>query len=115
MIPHLGSHKNMTDGHHHGLCEELFNIGSIQDLDEILALNKDYKTRYPFPHMAHDGLFPPHILAAVDREIPDNPNAINGCVANGSVCYNSNKSEYRKNGFNDDSKIGPVTRGSSPF
>lgn len=95
-------------------CDGPRSVVEDQVLNEILANNKDYRTRRPFPYMVHDGLFPPSLLTKIDLEIPDNPLSVNGCVANSSVC-GKDIYQYRKNGFNQNERMGPATRDMFSF
>lgn len=91
------------------VCDGPCSLVDAQVLNDVLAKNRDYQTRRPFPYIVHDGLFPASILAAIEQEIPDNPPAFNGCVANSSVC-GKDENQFRKNGFNQNERMGPATR-----
>jgi hypothetical protein len=83
---------------------------STERLKEVVDLNANYKSKFPFPHTYYDGLFPMDVLEAVEKEIPDAPKvkAGGGCVEGSQKCYNT-KLQKHKNAFDDERFFGPAT------
>jgi len=51
---------------------ELYEATTPQRLQEIAGkYRKEYQAAQPFPHVVLDGIFPPSILAALEKEIPE--------------------------------------------
>ena len=78
-------------------------------LENILAANLNYSSKYPFPHTLFDGLFPEDVLRAVSLEIPDSPELTeDGCAKGSQKCYTT-ALQKSKNAFDDEQYFGPAT------
>lgn len=89
--------------------KSMSNFVTERKMDEVVKSNQDYKAKFPFPHIYHDGLFPDDVLEAVEKEIPDAPVVKpDGCVEGSQKCYNA-KLQNKKNAFDDESAFGPAT------
>lgn len=86
----------------------LHNYVTAEHLNDILKKHQNYKNRLPFPHMVESKIFPEDVLRRVGKEIPDQPNAKDGCVEKSNSCFRAAKEKY-KNGFENEELFGPAT------
>lgn len=98
-------HRRLASEHFHRLA----SMVDVRTLKAVLGNNTNYKSKFPFPHMYVDNIFPQDILDAANKEIADDPKLIDGCAEGISKCYLNSKTELKKNAFEDDQRMGPAT------